>query len=102
MALDRRAVTAPAKNLDVATAQLCRFEDCLTAAAAGRANDVVPAADDSHPRDLVEPELVLGSSQRALLRADAEPVTGILHVGARHDLAVDRFNGAADVEVRIG
>ncbi len=41
-------------------------------------------------------------SQRALLRANAEAVAGVLHVSAGDDLAIDGFDRAADMEFRVG
>ena len=65
--------------------------------------DIDPTAldRDRDTGDAVEAEGVLRGGQRALLGADAEPVAGILHVGAGHDLSVDGLDRAADVEVRI-
>src|SRR5262249_29107229 len=61
---------------------------------------VLPA-NNRDPRDLVEPERMLRRCQRALLGAQPEPVAGILHVGAGHHLAVDRFDRTADMEARV-
>ena len=109
MALRRvAAVAAGADDLDVAPAELRRFEDRLAAPAARR-DGIAPgqfgarpvAARDRDPRDLVEPERGLRRGQRADLGAHAEPVAGVFHVGAGHDLAIDAEDRAADREVRI-
>src|SRR5205085_6204660 len=82
MALDGRTVAAAAQDLDVATAQLGRLENCLTATAAGRANGCIRPTGDSDARHLVQAELVLCGRQRALLGAEAEAVAGIFNIGA--------------------
>ena len=73
----------------------------VTDAAAGQLAARPVAAGDRDPRDLVEPEGGLGRGQRADLGADAEPVAGILHVGAGDDLAVDALDRAADREAGV-
>src|SRR5437660_1718838 len=83
---------------DIAAAELGGFEDRLSAPAAGRADSRVTPADDRDARNLVEAELVLRGGERALLCADAQPVAGVLHIGAGHHIAVDRFHRASDVE----
>jgi len=99
--LDRRSVAARAQYLDVASAELRGFEDRLAAAAARRADGRVASANDGDSSHLGEAELVLRGGKRALLGADAEAVAGVLHVRAGYDLAVRRFDGAADAESGI-
>src|SRR6478672_10198309 len=59
------------------------------------------AAGHRDPGDAVEPEGLLRRRQGRDLAADAEPVAGILHVRADRDLAVHRFDRAADAEPGI-
>src|SRR6185369_1446901 len=100
-ALDLCAVAVRTKDLDVAAAQLSRLEDRLAAAAARGADDCSGPASHGDPRDLVEPERVLRRCERALLRAEAEAVTGVLHIGARDGLAIHRLDRAADLKTRV-
>ena len=74
--------------------------DVTTAVPASAPSATWPPADRD-PRDLVQPERLLGRGQRRDLAADPEPVAGILHIGADRDLAVDRFDRAADAEAAV-
>src|SRR5256885_568201 len=102
MPLHRAAVARRTDDLDVTAAELRRFEDRLPATAARSADGVAAPPRDRDPRDLVESERMLCGGERALFGADAEAIAGILHVRARHYLAVDALDGAADLESGVG
>src|SRR5436305_6641506 len=98
---DRRSVTACAKDLSIAAAEVSGFEDGLAAAAARRAHRRARASYDRDPCDLLEAELKLRGAERALFGAGAEPIACVLHVRARDNLTVDGLDRAPDVEVGI-
>lgn len=87
-----------------------RLQDRLAAAAAGshdrgagkEAVGTHMSAGNGDPGNPVQAERRLGSREGGYLPADAEAVAGILHVRPGDDLAVHRFDGAADAETRIG
>ena len=60
------------------------------------------AARDRDSRDLVQPEGRLGEGQRTDFGAQAKPVTGIFHIRAGDDHAIDALDRAADREAGIG
>src|SRR5665213_1081645 len=105
-----RAVAACRNHLEVATRNLCRLQDGLTAAPARSDQSLTPenparpdmAPGNGNSGDPIEPERLLGRGQRGELCADSEPIAGILHIRPDRDLAVDRFDRAADAESGIG
>jgi len=101
VALDRRAVTAGADDLYVSAGEAGGFEDRLATSAAWRADHRTLASGNRDPRDLVEAEFMLRGSQRALLRAEAETVAGVLHVRACDHFPVHALDRAADVKSRV-
>ena len=44
---------------------------------------------------------MLRGGERALLGAEAKPVAGVFHIGARHDLAIDGLYRATDRKAGI-
>jgi len=101
----RLAFAACTSHGNVVPGERSCFGNCLAAPATGH-NRLGPAAlrptGDDDMGDCIEPESLLRGSKRCLLRADAEPVAGVLHIRPDRHQSVRPGDRATDMEMRIG